>query len=96
MGVSEISNRELCFESVHLLLAVLQLLSGLVSLKLGLGLKLVEGVLQRPVLLQELLPLQPGKETRSARRHINTSGVRRGRGVSGVVLTGLCRAAAEC
>jgi len=56
------TDRDLGSERGSLLLAVLQLPSGLVSLKLGLRLQLVKGILVVPVLLQELLPLQPGIE----------------------------------
>lgn len=61
VGLSVFHYRELRFQLVELRLPVAQLLSCLISLKFCLGLKLVEGILQSSVLLQELLPLQSGK-----------------------------------
>ena len=57
-----VPHRDAVSEGGGLLLALLQLLSGLVSLKLRLCLQMVEGVLETPVLQQELLPLQSGRE----------------------------------
>lgn len=56
------TDRDLGSERGSLLLAVLQLRSGLVRLKLGLRLQLVKGILEAPMLPQELLPLQSGIE----------------------------------
>lgn len=67
----ELTHRDLCLQSIDLLLPVVQLLSGLISLKLGLSLKLVKRILKRPMLLQKLLPLQSGMEVMSC-EHINT------------------------
>ncbi|MEQ2207056.1 hypothetical protein XENOCAPTIV_006541, partial [Xenoophorus captivus] len=52
--------RDLRFQLVDLLLPVAQFLPCLISLKLGLSLQLVAGILQSSVLLQKLLPLQSG------------------------------------
>lgn len=61
--VDEFTNRELCFQFINLLLPILQLLSCLIGLKLGLRLKMVKWILQSPMLLQKLLPLQPRMKT---------------------------------
>lgn len=60
---NKVTNKELCFQFVDLPLPVLQLLSCLIGLKLGLSLQLVEWILKCPMLLQKLLPLQPGMKT---------------------------------
>ena len=57
-----VTHRDAGTQGGDILLALLQLLSCLVSLKLGLRLQMVKGVLETPVLQQELLPLQSGRE----------------------------------
>lgn len=66
----EFTHHDLGFQFVDLLLPVIQLLSCLISLKLGLSLKLVKRILKCPMLLQKLLPLQPGMKMLS-HEHIN-------------------------
>lgn len=64
--------QELHFELVDLFLPVAQLLSRLISIKLGLSLQLVEGILQSSVLFQKMLPLQPGKTMLQILAHKHT------------------------
>lgn len=93
------TDHELSFQVIDLLLPVLQLLFGLIRLKLGLCLQLVKWILQLPMMLQELLPLQPwGRdERRPLKDRATTEG---GTGSSGLiaalVLTGLCQVEAAC